>query len=55
MKLYAFDAAGRRFFEIEDLGALDRLKRHSWVGYNVFATSSPAWEERLLSAVWSRG
>jgi hypothetical protein len=30
-----------------DLSLLDRIKRHAWVGYNVFATSSPLWEEKL--------
>lgn len=41
LKLYTFDPSGCRFIELAELGALDRIKTHAWVGYNVFATSSP--------------
>lgn len=50
LSLVIFDPAVRRFVALDDFRQLDRMKRHRWVGYNVFATSSPAWTERLLSA-----
>lgn len=53
MKLWIFDPGTSRFVRIDDLAVLDRAKRHEWVGYNIFATSSALWEERLLSASWS--
>lgn len=53
LKLWIFDPRNSRFVRIDDLAVLDRAKRHEWVGYNIFATSSALWEERLLSATWS--
>lgn len=50
LSLIIFDPAVRRFVALDDLHQLDRMKRHRWVGYNVFATSCLAWKERLLSA-----
>jgi hypothetical protein len=50
LSLIVFDPAVRRFVRLDDLRLLDRMKRHRWVGYNVFATSGLAWKERLLSA-----
>ncbi len=50
LSLIVFDPAVRRFVRLDDLRLLDRMKRHRWVGYNVFATSGRAWKERLLSA-----
>lgn len=47
LRLYVFDAAASGFVRVRDLSVLDRIKRHSWVGYNVFATGSPFWEEKL--------
>lgn len=47
LRLYVFDAAAAAFVRVGDLSLLDRIKRHAWVGYNVFATSSPLWEEKL--------
>lgn len=49
LELLVFEPATRRFVMLNDLAAFDRIKRHRWVGYNVFATSSPAWKDRLLS------
>ena len=50
LSLIVFDPAVRRFVRLDDLRLLDRMKRHRWVGYNVFATSGRSWKERLLSA-----
>ncbi len=47
LRPYVFDAAAGRFVRIRELSVLDRIKRHAWVGYNVFATASPFWEEKL--------
>jgi FkbM family methyltransferase len=49
MKLYVWDPASARFIPVEGT-SLDRIKRYAWVGYNVFATASPFWQARLLSA-----
>lgn len=51
-RLYAFDPVEGRFIRLVGLDQLDRLKKHSWVGYNVFATSSLLWEARLRSVRW---
>lgn len=50
LTVYVFDPSVSRFVLVDDLKVLDRVKRHRWVGYNVFATSSVLWHERLLSA-----
>lgn len=47
LRLYVFDAAASAFVPVRDLSVLDCIKRHAWVGYNVFATASPFWKERL--------
>ncbi|QDM20580.1 FkbM family methyltransferase [Tardiphaga sp. vice352] len=47
LRLYVFDVATSRFVRVQDLSVLDRIKRHAWVGYNVFATASALWAERL--------
>jgi len=51
-RLYAFDPVEGRFIRLVGPDQLDRLKKHSWVGYNVFATSSSLWEARLRSVRW---
>ena len=38
-----------RFEELTKLSTLDRIKVASHVGYNVFATSSAFWEQRIYS------
>jgi FkbM family methyltransferase len=53
LKTFAFDPTKCRFFAVTAPSDLDRIKRHTWVGYNVFATSSPLWQDRLLSATWA--
>jgi FkbM family methyltransferase len=50
MRAYAFDPAIGRFKPLRDAADMDRIKQFSWVGYNVFATASSLWEDRLLSA-----
>ena len=50
--VFVFDPVRCRFIRLDDIKRLDRIKKHAWVGYNVFATSSASWEQRLLSATW---
>lgn len=52
LKLFIFDPVVCRYVQITTLAVLDRVKRYTWVGYNVCATSSPLWEDQLLSATW---
>ena len=52
LSVFVFDPDRSRFSRLERMETLDGIKKHTWVGYNVFATSSPLWEERLLSATW---
>lgn len=54
LNVFVFDPDHRRFTRLDRIERLDRIKKHAWVGYNVFATSSALWEERLLSAAWRR-
>ncbi|HBR43621.1 MAG TPA: FkbM family methyltransferase, partial [Afipia sp.] len=50
--VFVYDGGERRFMRFDRVERLDRIKKHAWVGYNVFATSSALWEERLLAATW---
>jgi len=50
LNVFVFDPVRCRFIRLDDIRRLDRIKKHAWVGYNVFATSSGLWEQRLLSA-----
>lgn len=52
LRLWIFDPGIARFVRVDNMAVLDRAKRHAWVGYNVFATSSALWEDRLLAATW---
>ena len=52
LERYIFDEENGVFMELDQLEGLARMKKHAWVGYNVFATSSKHWSERLLSARW---
>ena len=54
LDVFMFDPDLGRFIRLEGIERLDRVKKHAWVGYNVFATSSALWEERLLAATWRR-
>lgn len=46
-KLFCFDPATGRFEQLSDVSPLDRIKRAVNYGYNVLATSSPYWEQRI--------
>jgi len=50
-RLFIFDKASRRYEPIIDLSMLDRLKTSTAFGYNIFATNSLFWEERIRSIV----
>ncbi|MDE5455614.1 FkbM family methyltransferase [Bradyrhizobium sp. CSA112] len=52
LSVFVFDPFRCRFIRLDGIERLDRIKKHAWVGYNVSATSSALWEERLLSATW---
>ena len=52
LRVFVFDPRACRFNRLDGIKRLDSIKRHPWVGYNVFATSSALWEERLLAATW---
>jgi len=52
LSVFVFDPRKCRFMRLDGIERLDRIKKHAWVGYNVFATSSALWEERLLAATW---
>ena len=47
MKAIIHDPVTDKFEEVKDLAILDRIKTLSHIGYNVFATSSAFWEERI--------
>ena len=49
-RVFILNPSSNRFERVIDLTMLDRIKKFSGVGYNVFATASPFWEEQLLSA-----
>ena len=46
-KLFCYDPATGRFEQLSDVSPLDRIKRAVNYGYNVLATSSPYWEQRI--------
>jgi FkbM family methyltransferase len=52
LSVFVFDPLRCRFIRLDGIDRLNRIKKHAWVGYNVFATSSALWEHRLLSATW---
>ncbi len=56
LTLIVHDPVSNRFETLTELSLLDRIKTASHVGYNVFATSSPFWLERInnLNAAGSR-
>jgi len=47
LTLVVFDPAARQFKTLRDLSPLDAIKADTHVGYNVFATASPFWLERI--------
>jgi FkbM family methyltransferase len=48
-QLFVFDEASERYEALTDLAMLDRIKASTAFGYNVFATNSPFWAERIRS------
>jgi FkbM family methyltransferase len=48
-RLFIFDEASQRYEPLIDLSMLDRIKTSTAFGYNVFATNSPFWIERIRS------
>lgn len=51
-RLFLHDKTANRFAELDDLDRrLDAYKTNPRWGYNVFATKSPFWADRLLAAV----
>jgi FkbM family methyltransferase len=46
-RIFVFDPKTDRFEQLIDLATLDRIKVTPSTGYNVFATTSPFWEQRL--------
>ena len=48
-RLFIFDEASQRYEAITELSMLDRIKTSTNFGYNIFATNSPFWEERIRS------
>jgi len=49
MKLFCYDPATKRFEHLGDVSSLDRIKQAVNFGYNVLATASPYWEQRIRS------
>ena len=47
LKLFCYDPAAKRFVHLEDVSPLDRIKAATNWGYNILATRSPFWEERI--------
>jgi FkbM family methyltransferase len=47
LKLIVYDLRSNRLETVSDLSILDRIKVSSHVGYNVFGTASPFWQERI--------
>lgn len=48
-RLFVFDEASQSYEALTELSVLDRIKTSTAFGYNVFATNSAYWEERIRS------
>jgi hypothetical protein len=48
--VFGFDPGSRAMTRITAIGMLERLKAAAPTGYNVFAATSPFWENRLAAA-----
>lgn len=48
-RVFVFDPATERYEPVTDFAILDRVKTKEWAGYNVFATNSPFWEQKIAS------
>src|SRR5712691_284740 len=49
-RLFMRDPQTTRFVPVTELSMLDRLKVAPSIGYNVFASASPFWQDRIMSA-----
>ncbi|HEY4836194.1 MAG TPA: FkbM family methyltransferase, partial [Bradyrhizobium sp.] len=47
LKLIVYDPRSNRLETVTELSILDRIKVSSHVGYNVFGTASPFWQNRI--------
>jgi len=47
LRLIVYDPRSNRLETVTELSILDRIKVSSRVGYNVFGTASPFWQERI--------
>lgn len=48
-RVFILDETTQRYEALTDISVLDRIKTSTAFGYNVFATKSPYWEERIRS------
>ena len=53
-RVFVLDPRNSRYELLDDLSTLDRIKTNTAIGYNVFATNSPYWEERIKSVPVTR-
>ncbi len=53
-RVFVLDPGSGRYEPLVDLSMLDRIKTNTAIGYNVFATNSPFWEERIKSVPVTR-
>lgn len=51
LQVFMFDPEFGELRRVESLDVIDRIKRHSWVGYNVFATLSDVWEKAMTTTM----
>ncbi len=50
LRLFCFDPRSGRYEQLTDVSSLDRIKRFRNRGYNVLATSSAFWEQRICAS-----
>ena len=50
LNLFCYDPSLGYYARLMDLSPLDRIKKAANRGYNILATASPFWEERILSS-----
>lgn len=49
-RIFVLDPRSHAFKSLDDVSILDRIKANSSIGYNIFATNSRFWEDRLERA-----
>ncbi|CAN5306078.1 FkbM family methyltransferase [soil metagenome] len=47
LKLFCYDPDAARFVHLDNISPLDRIKKATNWGYNILATRSPFWEQRI--------